>query len=70
MVHRLSSASRYDPKLTVKTMNDPGSVIVWGGFSKNLGRAGLYFLIKNVSVKASIFINILKEHLCTFWRIH
>ena len=46
MVRHPSSASRYDPKLTVKTMKDPGSVIVGGIFSKNLGRAGLHFLLK------------------------
>ena len=45
-VHRPSSASRYDPKLTIKTMENPGSVIVWGVFSKNLGRTGLYSLLK------------------------
>ena len=26
-----------------KTIKDPGSVIVWGVFSGNLGRDGLYF---------------------------
>ena len=46
MVRRPGSASRYDPKLTVKTMKDPGTVMVWGVFSKNLGWAGLYFLPK------------------------
>ena len=48
MVRRQSNASRYDPKYTVKTMKDPGSVMVWGAFSGNLGRAGLYFLIKKM----------------------
>ena len=66
MVRRPSSASRYGPKFTVKTMKDPGSVMVWGAFSGNLGRAGLYFLKKNVTMKGSTNINILKEHLCTF----
>ena len=46
MVHRLSNASRYDPKSTVKIIKDPDSVMVWGAFCGNLGRAGLYFLIK------------------------
>ena len=70
MVRRPCSVSQYDPKFTVETINDPGSVMVWRVFIGNLGRAGLYFLIKNVSMKRSIHINILKEHLCTFWRIH
>ena len=63
MVRRPSGASRYNPKLTVKTMKGPGSVMVWEVFSRNLGRASLYFLIKNVSMKKNIYINILKEHL-------
>ena len=46
MVRRPSSASRYDSKLTIKTMKDPGSVLVWEVFSGNLGRAGLYFIKK------------------------
>ena len=44
MVGHLSNASRYDPKLTVKTMKDPDSVMVWVDFSRNLDQAGLYFL--------------------------
>ena len=55
MVRRPSSASRYDQKLTVKTMKGPGSVMVWGVFSKNLGRAGLYFVPKSVTFKGSIY---------------
>ena len=48
MVRRPSSASRYNPKFTVKTVKDPGNVMVWGAFSENLGRAGLYFHIKKM----------------------
>ena len=70
MVRRSSSASQYDPKFTFKTPKHPGSVMVWGASSGNLGRAGLYFVPKNLTIKGSIHINILKEHLCTFWRIH
>ena len=68
MMHRPSSASRYDPKFTVKTTKQSDSVMVLGNFRENLGRAGLYFLPKNVTIKGSIYINLLKEHLCTFWR--
>ena len=70
MMRRPSSVPLYNPKFTVKTMKELGSVMVWGGFSRNPGRAGLYFHIKNASMKGSICINVLKEHLCTFWRIH
>ena len=58
MVHRQSSASWYDPKFTFQPMTHPDSV--------NLDCAGLYFLPKNVPIKGSTFINILKEHLLTF----
>ena len=70
MVRRPSTASRYDPKYTVKTMTHPGSVMVWGAFSGNMGRAGLYFLPRNVTMKGSNYITVLKDHLLTFWRIH
>ncbi|XP_076811815.1 uncharacterized protein LOC143458825 [Clavelina lepadiformis] len=70
MVRRPSTASRYDPKYTVKTMKHPGSVMVWGAFSGNMDRAGLYFLPRNVTKKGSNYITVLKDHLLTFWRIH
>ena len=56
MVCHPSSALRFDSKFTVKTMKHPGSVIVWGAFSGNMGRAGLYFLPKNATMKGSIYI--------------
>jgi len=70
MVRRPSTASRYDPKFTVKTVKHPGSVMMWGAFSGNLGRAGLYFLPKNLTMRGSNYINVLKDHLLAFWRIH
>ena len=51
VVRRPSSALRYNPKYTVKTMKDHGSVMVWRAFSGNVGRAGLYFLIKKCNNK-------------------
>ena len=70
MVRRPSTASRYDPKFTVKSVKHPGSVMVWGAFSGNLGRAGLYFLPKNTTIRGSNYIDVLKDHLLTFWKIH
>ena len=70
MVRRPSSASRYDPKFTVKTMKHPVSVMVWGDFSENLGRAELYLFPKNVTKKGNIYINILKEPFLIFWRVY
>ena len=57
MVRHPNCASRYDPKFAVKTMKHPDSVMVWGAFSRNLGRASLYFLSKNVTTKGSNCIN-------------
>ena len=50
LLRRPRSASRYDPKLAIKTTKYPGSVMVWGAFSGNLGQAGLYFLPKNLAM--------------------
>ena len=69
IVRRPSTASRYDPKFTVKSVKHPESVMVWGAFRGNLGRAGLYFLSKN-TIRGSNYIDVLKDHLLTFWRIH
>lgn len=69
-VRRPSTVSRYDPKYTVKTVKHPDSVMVWGAFSGNMGRGGLYFLPKNVTMKGSEYINVLEEHLLPFWDIH
>jgi len=35
-----------------------------------MDRAGLYFLPNNVTMRESNYINVLKEHLLAFWRIH
>ena len=70
MVRRPSSASQYDQKFTVETSKHPGSVMVWRAYNGNLGRVGLYFVPKNVTIKESIYIDFLKEHLSTFWRIY
>ena len=65
-----NGSSRYDRKFTAKTMKHASSVIMWGAFRGNLGRADLYFLPKNVTKKESFYVNVLKEHLVTFCRIH
>ena len=70
MVRGPSSASRYHPKFTVKTMKHAGSIMGWETFSGNLSRTGLYFPPKNVTIKGRIYINLFKEHLLTFWRIY
>lgn len=70
LVRRPSNVSRYDPKYTVKTVKHPDSVMVWGAFTGNNGRAGLYFLPKNVTMKSANYIEVLRNHMLIFWRIH
>lgn len=70
LVRRPRDISRYDPKYTVKTVKHPDSVMVWGAFSGNKGRSGLYFLPKNVTMKGANYVEVLREHLLTFWDIH
>ena len=70
LVRRPPGASRYDSKYTVKTVKHPDSVMVWGAFSGNYGRGGLYFLPKNVTMKGSNYLEVLDQHLLPFWHIH
>ena len=70
VIRRPKSASRYDEKYTVKTVKHPDSVMVWGGFSGNMGRGGLYFLPKNQTMKAANYIDVLRNHLLLQFHIH
>ena len=70
LVRRPCDVSRYDPKYTVKTVKHPDSVMVWGAFSGNMGRAGLYFLPKNVTMKSANYMEVLRDHMLNFWPIH
>ena len=70
IVRRPSNVSRYDPKYTVKTVKHPDSVMVWGAFSGNKGRGGLYFLPKNVTMRGTNYLEVLKQHMLPFWEIH
>lgn len=70
IVHRPSTASRYDLKCTIKTIKHPDDITMWGAFSGNKGRGGLYFFPKNLTMKASNYVNVLQEHLLNFWVIH
>ena len=44
--------------------------MVWGAFSGSLGRAGLYILPKNETMRAQIYTKVLEDHLHSFWDIH
>ena len=70
LVRRPPGTSRYDPKYTVKTVKHPDSVMVWGAFSGNHGRGGLYFLPKNVTMRGANYLEVLEQHMVPFWHIH
>ena len=54
--------SRYASKYTIKTVKHPESVMVWGAFSGNKGRGGLYFLPKNVTMRGDNYLRVLDQH--------
>ena len=47
IVRRLHASKRYDPRFIVPTVKHPDSIMVWGAFSGEMVKAGLYFLPKN-----------------------
>ena len=49
IVGRPSGVSRYDSRYIIKTVKHPKGVMVWGDFSGDKGRGGLYFFPKNVT---------------------
>ncbi|KAG7160129.1 Gastrula zinc finger protein XlCGF57.1-like 4 [Homarus americanus] len=69
-VRRPKNVSRYSPKYTVKTVKHPDIVMVWGAFSGCEGRGDLYFLPKNVTMKGTNYIEVLRDHMLPFWPIH
>lgn len=70
IVRRLRDVSRFDPRYMVKTMKHPDSVIVRDGFSDNKGRGELYFLPKNLTVKGSNYIDVMRDQMLDFRGIH
>ncbi|KAG7172976.1 Transposable element Tc1 transposase-like 2 [Homarus americanus] len=51
-VRRPVTASRFDHRYTTKTVIHPDHVMVWGCFSGAVGRGGLYFLPRNVTMNS------------------
>ena len=70
LVRRPQGVSRYASKYTIKTAKHPESVMVWGAFSGNKGRGGLYFLPKNVTMRGDNYLRVLDQHMLPFWDIH
>ena len=44
--------------------------MVWGVFSGNNGRWGLFFLSKNVTLDGGNYLEILEQHMLPIWDIH
>ncbi|KAK8394208.1 hypothetical protein O3P69_006416 [Scylla paramamosain] len=70
VVRRTSNMPHYNPHNTVKMVKHPDSVMVCGAFTGHKGSAGLFFLPKNLMMKATNYIEVLEEHMLTFWSIH
>ena len=62
--------SRYGKRYCNRTVKWPDSVMVWGAFSGNDGRAGLAFLKQGVTMNGPIYLDVLKKHLPTFMDLH
>ena len=44
--------------------------MVWGCFSGEKGRGGLYFLPKNKKMNAELYLQVLEEHMLNFYHIY
>ena len=44
--------------------------MVWGCFSGEKGRGGLYFLPKNKKMNAELYLQVLEEYMLNFYHIH
>ena len=69
MVGRPSGVFRYDSWYIFKTVKHPKSVMVWGDFSGDKGRGGLYFFLKNVTIREDSYLRVLDHHMLPFWDI-
>ena len=70
LVRRDPGSSRYDSKSTVNTVKYPESVMVWGVFSGNNGRWGIFFLCKNITLTGANYLEVLEQHMLPIWDIH
>lgn len=68
-IRRPKNSNRCSPQYTCKTVKHPDGVMVWGSFSGTLGRAGLFFLPKNMTMKADNYIKVLHDHMLPSYEI-
>ena len=69
LVRRPSGVSRYNSRYIIKTVKHPKSVMVWGDFSGDKGRGGLYFIPKKVTMRGDSYLRVLDHHMLPFWDI-
>ena len=69
LVRRPSGVSRYDSRYIIKTVKHPKSVMVWGHFSGDKGRRGLYFIPEKVTMRGDSYLRVLDHHMLLFWDI-
>ena len=67
---RRPSGSRFNHRYTISTVKHPASVMVWGCFNGKVGRGGLYFLPKNVTMNGPRYKVVLEEHLVPWMERH
>ena len=70
MVRRPHDSNRFDPRFTVPTVKYPDSIMVWGAFSGEMGRAVLYFLPKNKKMNSNQYVKVLEEQMLSMFHIH
>ena len=68
-MRRPRSSDRFDSRYTVPIVKHLQSVIVWGYFSREKGREGLYFFSKNKKMNAELYLQVLENHMLNFYRI-
>ena len=63
LVRRPSRVSRYDSRYIIKAVKHPKSVMVWGYFSGDKGRGGLYVFLKNVTMRGDSYLRVFDHHM-------
>ena len=65
------SSDHFDSRYTVLTVvKHLQSAMVWGCFSGEKGRGGLYFLPNNKKMNADLYLQVLEDHMLNFYNIY
>ena len=52
------------------TVKHSQSIMVWGCFSGEKGRGGLYFFPNNKKMNVNLYLQVLEDHMLNFYNIH